>query len=341
MSTAVSGLRMYDLFDADQMQVVADLDALPDDAEARGRYLRMLAMDATIYGLPSVFQYAQLFQQAVDVTSESYTGFNEFLHQRELATPEFDAFKTPNVDTLYSNAWLDLSGGPVVVEVPPVPQRYYTLQVVDMYGNSTNLSSRTVGPGGGRFLVATTTWDGDVPADATVFRVATPYMWILMRILVKSPGEDEKFVQTLQDLVTITPLAERVDVAFPAVTFDDVQTRAMPFFQALDWTIRNNGHPIQEEGYVQRFRSIGIGTPEPFDPSRPRPSDARQHRGGLRRRDDRHLEFTGTSRHPWSDRLEHRHGGRTRVRLPAPRHPELRRDRWQRGRREEVLRQVP
>jgi hypothetical protein len=169
--------------------------------------------------------------------------------------------KTPNVDTLYSNAWLDLSGGPVVVDVPPIPDRYYTLQVVDMYGNSTNLSSRTIGSGGGRFFVATTTWDGDLPADAAMFRVATPYMWILMRILVKAPGVDETVVQALQDLVTITPLVERHDVTFPAVTFEHVQTEAIPFWQALDWTIRNNGHPIQEEGYVQRFRSIGIGTP--------------------------------------------------------------------------------
>ena len=267
MSTGVSGLRTYDIFAADQMHVVADLDALPDDEDARARFQRMLAMDATIYGLPSVFQYAQLYEQAVDVTSASYTGFNRFLHQRELATPEFTAFKTPNVDTLYSNAWLDLSGGPVIVDVPPIPDRYYTLQVVDMYGNSTNLSSRTVGGGGGRFLVATTTWEGDVPAETTAFRVATPYMWILMRILVKAPGQDEELVRRLQDRVTITPLAESATTAFEAVTFEDVQVQAMPFFRALDWTIRHNGHPMQEEGYVQRFRSIGIGAHEPFDPA--------------------------------------------------------------------------
>ncbi len=265
MPTGVSGLRTYDIFAADQMHVVGDLDALPDDDDARARFQRMLAMDATIYGLPSVFQYAQLYEQAVDITSASYTGFNRFLHQRELATPEFTAFKTPNVDTLYSNAWLDVSGGPVIVDVPPIPDRYYTLQVVDMYGNSTNLSSRTVGQGGGRFLVATTTWEGDLPAETTAFRVATPYMWILMRILVKAPGQDEEFVRTLQDRVTITPLAESAKTAFESVTFEGVQTQAMPFFQALDWTIRHNGHPVQEEGHVQRFRSSTTG-PTPPEP---------------------------------------------------------------------------
>ena len=65
-----------------------------------------------------------------------------------------------------------------------------------------------------------------------------------------------------------------------AVTFDDVQTQAMPFFQALDWTIRHNGHPIQEEAYVQRFRSIGVGAHQPFDPSALDPV-LRAHRGRL------------------------------------------------------------
>jgi hypothetical protein len=265
VTTTVGGLRAYDLFAVDQVRPVADVDVLPDDDDARGRYQQMLAMDATVYGLPSVYQYAQLYEQAVDDTSASYTGFNRFLHQRTLATPNFTAFKTPNVDTLYSNAWLDLSGGPVIVEVPPIKDRYYTLQFVDMYGNSTNLSSRTVGPDGGRFLVATTTWDGDVPADTTSFLVATSYMWILMRILVTAPGTDVEFVQSLQDRVTITSLVEPAAAGFVVVTFEEVQTQPVPFFQALDWTLRNNGHPKQEEAYVRRFRSIRLGIDEPFD----------------------------------------------------------------------------
>ena len=80
--------------------------------------MRALAAEATVYGLPSVYQYAQMIGQAVDESSPSYTGFNRWYHQRDVATPEFRVFKTPNVDTLYSNAWLDLSEGPVRVRVP-------------------------------------------------------------------------------------------------------------------------------------------------------------------------------------------------------------------------------
>ncbi len=182
--------RGYELTDIDQFQMDGRPDVVPVDPEARTSYARMLAMDATIYGLPSVYQYAQMYVQAVDPASPTFTGFDTWLHQRDVSTPEFDAFKTPNVDTLYSNVWLDLTEGPALLTLPPIRDRYFTLHFLDAYANSTNLSSRTVGSDGGEFLVAPPGWDGTVPAGATVFRVASPYMWILMRILVRGePGD--------------------------------------------------------------------------------------------------------------------------------------------------------
>ena len=47
-----------------------------------------------------------MYDQAVDWSSPAWTGFNVFRHQRDPATPDFTVFKTPNVDTLYSNVWL-------------------------------------------------------------------------------------------------------------------------------------------------------------------------------------------------------------------------------------------
>ena len=147
----------YDLARVEQMEFEDRPDLRPEDPRSRRAVAHMLAMDAAIYGLPSVYQYAQMYEQAVDRSSPVYTGFNVFHHQRAMATPEFTAFKTPNVDTLYSNAWLDLTHGPALVRIPAMGERYYTLQFLDMYANATNLSSRTVGPSGCAFA---TTVDG-------------------------------------------------------------------------------------------------------------------------------------------------------------------------------------
>src|ERR671935_1510414 len=119
--------RGYELSDVDQLQVEARPDVVPRDDGARAQHARRLAAEATIYGLPSVYQYAQMVVQAIDGSSPTYTGFDAWYHQRDVATPEFDVFKTPNVDTLYSNAWLDLTGGPALIRVPPIRSRYYTL----------------------------------------------------------------------------------------------------------------------------------------------------------------------------------------------------------------------
>lgn len=257
--------RYYDLADVDQFDPPDQSDLIPTDDAARHAHLRALSADATVYGLPSAYQLPQLVAQAVVASDPGYTGFHRFRHQRDVATPRFDAFLTPNVDTLYSNAWLDLARGPAVIEIPPMPGRYYTLQFVDMYANASNLSSRTVGPDGGRFTVAPTWWTGDDEPGTTRFRVATPYMWVLMRILVGV--DDVDVVRSLQDRVTIRSLAQSgtTDPDIPVLTFDEVQRDPAAFFAALDWTIRHNGTPIQEAALVHRYRAIGIGADEPFD----------------------------------------------------------------------------
>src|SRR5689334_6737426 len=205
LNTEAQIARGYEFIEVDQLQVEARPDVLPEDARHRERHARALAAEAAIYGLPSVYQYAQMVAQAVDESKPGHTGFNRWYHQRDVTTPEFRVFKTPNVDTLYSNAWLDLSEGPVVIRVPEIRGRYYTLHFLDAFSNSTNLSSRTVGEGGGEFFVTPPGWDGDVPVGLTRFRVASPYMWILMRILVRPSPGDVEAVRALQDAVEITP----------------------------------------------------------------------------------------------------------------------------------------
>ena len=169
-----------------------------------------LATDATIWGYASALQYVQLYQQAVDKSSPSYTGFDTFLHQRNLADPSFSTFRTPNVDTLYSNAWLDLTQGPALIEIPAFGSRYYTLNFLDMYSNATNISLRTWGGTAGRFVIVppgSPIGLHKVYRGYQVFRVATPYMWILMRILVENFTTDLATVHALQDRVKIRPTA--------------------------------------------------------------------------------------------------------------------------------------
>jgi hypothetical protein len=254
----------YRLEDVDQFDPTLASDVLPKDPAARTALARAVAMEAVIYGLPCVYQYREMFAQAVDPASPRYVGFNRFAHGRDLAGPDYKAFKTPNSDTLYSNAWLDLTGGPVLVETPDVPLKYYTLNLLDMFSNASNIGTRTFGSKAGRYLIAPASWKGEPPRGVTLFRVATPHAWILMRVFAQTPSEVAA-ARRVQDGVRITPLAP--SAAGGAYPPPDAET-AFGFLKVLDHVLRTDGHPEQEDALVYRFRAIGVGGPEPFDPER-------------------------------------------------------------------------
>jgi hypothetical protein len=254
----------YRLQVVDQFDPTPAGDVLPKDPAARTALARAVAMEAVIYGLPSVYQYREMFAQAVDRASPRYVGFNRFAHDRDLAGPDYRAFKTPNSDTLYSNAWLDLTNGPVLIETPDVPLKYFTLNFLDMFSNASNIGTRTFGPKAGRYLIAPAAWMGEPPPGVTLFRVATPHAWILMRVFAQTPAE-VAVARRIQDSVKITPL--RPSDSNGGYPPPDADT-ATGFLKVLDHVLRTDGHPDQEDALVYRFRAIGIGGPDPFDPSR-------------------------------------------------------------------------
>jgi hypothetical protein len=271
----------YSMADVDQLQAMRLADVLPTDGGSLEMFARAVALDAVLYGLPGVFQYAHLFAQAIQTTNPAWTGFNMFHHDRELAGPGYEAFLTPNADTLYSNAWLDLTHGPILIDVPEFGGRYYTLNFLDMYSNATNISTITAGGDAGRYLVAAPDWDGPVPSDVTVFRVATGYMWILMRIFVDGP-DDLAAGRELQDAVQIIPGDgyRRPDPArFPPADPHQVRTDWVSYFRVLDFLLRNVAHPHQEDALVYRYQSLGIGgkTPWRVDELQPALRDGMAH----------------------------------------------------------------
>ncbi|WP_280402425.1 DUF1254 domain-containing protein [Nocardia carnea] len=254
-SSAAIGLRTYELGSAEQLTASPRPDILPNDPGARELLTRMLSLQAVVYGLPSVYQYASMCAQCAPSGADDLWRLNEFAHSREPAGPDYRAFRVPNVDTLYSNAWLDLTHGPALLELPEFGNRYYTLNFLDAYSNASNISARTH-PGHHRFLIATTDWSGSVPPGCTLFRVATPLMWILMRIQVFGP-QDLTDVHRLQDAVRIHHEDDR-HRPWPVLDQAQVETSPEAFFSALDTSLQINGTPLRDAAYVRQFRALGL-----------------------------------------------------------------------------------
>lgn len=127
---------------------------------------RAIAREAFIYGFPFVEGYKTLYKQAVDTANRDFKApFNQIGHSRTVATPEDKAFITPNSDTPYSYAWLDLRAEPVVITMPGVEkQRYYSAQLIDLQThNFAYLGTRSFGNEGGDFLITGPGWTGGSP----------------------------------------------------------------------------------------------------------------------------------------------------------------------------------
>ena len=60
---------------------------------------------------------------------------NSFVNDPVMANYTDTIVVSPNADTLYSVAWLDLTKGPLVIGVPDMEGRFYVLQFLDAYTN--------------------------------------------------------------------------------------------------------------------------------------------------------------------------------------------------------------
>ena len=61
---------------------------------------------------------------------------NRLAHMRDYPDRNFTAVVIPNADTLYSLAWLDLSGEPVLLHTPDMQGRWVLFGVLDAWSNA-------------------------------------------------------------------------------------------------------------------------------------------------------------------------------------------------------------
>ena len=99
---------------------------------------KAIAEEGFIYGLPIVMNYAVMYEYVIDRHSGQWKApFNTISNEARVFTYKDTAVITPNSDTPYSLAWLDLRAEPMVLSVPAVDkERYYSVMLCD--GNTFN-----------------------------------------------------------------------------------------------------------------------------------------------------------------------------------------------------------
>ena len=102
------------------------------------------AAEAYIYGYPLVYDLQEV-AEFVDGGGSLpiHAPYNTFASARRLLGPE-TRFVSPNNDTLYLVAMLDVRQGPLVLHVPDTQDRYYVLHFVDAWTNNVAYIGRRV-----------------------------------------------------------------------------------------------------------------------------------------------------------------------------------------------------
>jgi hypothetical protein len=141
------------------------------------------AAQAWLYALPLI----EMATTRARLLKAPGAAINTLTHGRVLADHAARAVTTPNNDTLYSTAFLDLTQGPVTLTVPPTGARYWSAAIMDMFtNNNAVLGLRTVGGEGGTYTLV---GPGQPSKGPNPVRVATPHAWLLVRTLVADVGD--------------------------------------------------------------------------------------------------------------------------------------------------------
>lgn len=171
--------------------------------------LRNLVQEGVVYGYPLVVMDAtkDIFTSP-DSPSPHKGTINQFSHLRQFPQPEFREVVSPNVDTLYSSAWVDLSKEPLVLTVPAVGNRFYMLEILDAWTNViSSPGTRTTGTGAEEFALVGPNWDGQLPANVRRIQAPTNMVWIIGRTYTKG-GKDFEVAHAIQDRYRLIPLSQ-------------------------------------------------------------------------------------------------------------------------------------
>ena len=237
------------------------------DTAAAPASLRTAAADAWIWGLPLIEmaeQRALRFAEGVKP--------NTFQHQRALVTAKGQFVTTPNNDTLYSHAWLDLRNGPVTIGVPASGSRYYSVALMDMYSNNfAIIGTRTSGGQAQTFTVVGPNEKADI---ARAIRAPTNSVWALGRTLVDGDA-DLPQAHAFQDGWTI-----KGPEASAPKTYLKRSAPWNEYFAAVQELMNQNPPPATDARILASMAPL-LQFGGSFDPSRFSPEQVAQIKAGM------------------------------------------------------------
>jgi hypothetical protein len=235
-----------------------------------------------VYGFPLVL---------MDVTKDVLTDtpsltekkapLNQFLYKKTFPDPTFTEVVSPNADTLYSQAWLDVRKEPMILSVPEMGNRYYLFPMLDEWTNVFfSPGTRTTGNGKGNFAITSSHWKGVLPEGVQTIKAPTDIVWVIGRIQTNGPA-DYSAVNKLQEQFKLTPLSAwgtnytppstvpinpNTDGITPPIN-QVLKMDGIEFFNKLAVLLKKTSTPPSDKDYVKQFSKFGLVPGNDFNAS--------------------------------------------------------------------------
>lgn len=229
---------------------------------------------AYVYTFPLVLMDAT--ETSATNTEEAATEkapVNQFIHSVALADAQFKTVVTPNVDTIYSQVWYDLSEEPMVYELPET-DRFCKVQVLDGWTNTAAVLDKA-----GAYAITLSTWEGELPEGVTRIDVPTSMAWSITRIVLTGE-EDLPNVYAIQEKMKLMPLSDYIsgDTYEPPrgsyseendyIPVDKVLSMdPITFFNKANELMVKNSPAAADKEMLEKIAAVNIGPGMEFDTS--------------------------------------------------------------------------
>ena len=234
--------------------------------------------DAYVYCLPLVLVNATK-ETMTNTVAPSHTRapVNQLIHAKGLATAASKDIVTPNVDTVYSQSFLDLEDTPMVY-VKPQTDRFCSVEVMDAYTNAVAI----LGSGGDTqaqqtYLITGPNYQGSVPDNMKQVAMPTNLAWMLIRVVCNGDADLEN-VYAIQNQMQLIPLAAyqsgqpytppagtaNPDHDFVPITHVQAMT-PQEFFDTANRLMISNPPTAADEPVLKALSSINVGPGASFN----------------------------------------------------------------------------
>lgn len=237
-----------------------------------------LLQEAYIYTLPLMIMDATNTKMTNTLeATDTQAPQNQFIHAQNLATAAFKDVVTPNVDTIYSQVFLDLSEDAVIIEFPRT-DRFCSVEIMDAYTNCIAIiDTMTFDQESQKFIFTRAEQDVDIPEGMTKIVSPTDLVWVLVRTICYSP-EDAVNVHAIQDQMhayTLGQYESGTTDTPPLGTFDEAknfipvqyisQLSMQDYFERANQLMAANPPAPADAALMERLSEINVGPSLEFD----------------------------------------------------------------------------